>query len=145
MVEVKPEEPAPPPPAVEVKVETPAVVKVEVPEIEAPKVINKIDLSAIDSSTRPKKAAKKKEETPVEEPAPAPKAKKAEPAVEVKPEPPAPTPAPVVPAVTEEVETAPVIENIRAEKLEGPKILGKIELPVNSDTRPKPAARDEKA
>jgi translation initiation factor IF-2 len=41
-------------------------------------------------------------------------------------------------------EEAPTIENIRAEKLEGPKILGKIELPVNSDTRPKPIARDEK-
>jgi translation initiation factor IF-2 len=45
--------------------------------------------------------------------------------------------------VKEEVEeAAPVIENIRAEKLEGPKILGKIELPVDSDTRPKPS--DEK-
>ncbi|MHA0110902.1 hypothetical protein ACXYUI_27725, partial [Klebsiella pneumoniae] len=38
----------------------------------------------------------------------------------------------------------PAIENIRAEKLEGPKILGKIELPINSDTRPKPITRDEK-
>src|SRR5258708_12249804 len=28
-------------------------------------------------------------------------------------------------------------ENIRADKLEGPKILGKIELPVDNDTRPK--------
>ena len=39
-------------------------------------------------------------------------------------------------------EEEPVIENIKAEKLEGPKILGKIELPVDSDTRPKP--QDEK-
>ena len=37
---------------------------------------------------------------------------------------------------------AAVIENIKAEKIEGPKILGKIELPVDSDTRPKPS--DEK-
>lgn len=119
----------------------PEVVKVEAPEIEAPKVINKIDLSTIDSSTRPKKAAKKKEELAAPKEAPA-KAKKAEPAPEVKPTP-APAPAPVV---TEEPEAnlPPVIENIRAEKLEGPKILGKIDLPVNSDTRPKPAARDEK-
>lgn len=36
----------------------------------------------------------------------------------------------------------PVIENIKADKLEGPKILGKIQLPVNNDTRPKP--NDEK-
>jgi translation initiation factor IF-2 len=139
VVEVKPVEPEPV--VVEVKVEAPEVVKVEAPEIEAPKVINKIDLSAIDSSTRPKKAAKKKEETQAEVPAPAPKAKKAEPAPVVAPEPPV---APVVPVVPEEVDAPPVIENIRAEKLEGPKILGKIELPVNSDTRPKPAARDEK-
>jgi translation initiation factor IF-2 len=139
VVEAKPVEP--PPVVVEVKAEVPEVVKAEAPEIEAPKVINKIDLSAIDSSTRPKKASKKKEETPAEPPAPAPKAKKAEPApVVAVPEP----PAPVVPAAQEEIDAPPVIENIRAEKLEGPKILGKIELPVNSDTRPKPAARDEK-
>src|SRR4029450_13303301 len=34
-------------------------------------------------------------------------------------------------------EDVPVIENIKAEKIEGPKILGKIDLPVDSDTRPK--------
>ena len=34
-------------------------------------------------------------------------------------------------------EEAPVIENIKAEKMEGPKILGKIDLPVENDTRPK--------
>ena len=44
----------------------------------------------------------------------------------------------------EQEEQAPAIENIRAEKLEGPKILGKIELPVDNDTRPKPSLRDEK-
>ncbi len=122
--------------------EEPEVLKTEVPEIEGPKVISKIDLSAIDSSTRPKKGAKKKEEPvaevapPVEEPAP----------VEE-------LPAAVVEAVAEtnvidlpeteekEKEDEPVIENIRAEKLEGPKILGKIELPVETDTRPK---HDEK-
>lgn len=126
------EEPAPAEPA--------EVVKIDVPEIEAPVVLDKIDLSAIDSSTRPKKAAKKKE-TPAAETEPKkpakPAAKPAEPVpaavapVEAKPAAPAP-------------EEAPTIENIRAEKLEGPKILGKIELPVNSDTRPKPIARDEK-
>src|SRR5436190_2242519 len=42
----------------------------------------------------------------------------------------------------EPVEKAPpVIENIKADKLEGPKILGKIDLPVENDTRPK---HDEK-
>ncbi|NDE78889.1 MAG: translation initiation factor IF-2, partial [Chitinophagaceae bacterium] len=38
-------------------------------------------------------------------------------------------------------EAPPVIENIEVEKLSGPKILGKIDLPVNNDTRP---VREEK-
>lgn len=128
------------------KVVEPAVVKPESTTIEGPKVINKIDLSTIDSSTRPKKTAKKQEpavekKAEAAKPAPAPEAPApAQTApVAVVPEPtPAAVPAP--PAV----ETAPTIENIRAEKLEGPKILGKIELPINSDTRPKPMGRDEK-
>ncbi len=40
-----------------------------------------------------------------------------------------------------EEELPPVIENIKAEKIEGPRILGKIDLPVNNDTRP---VKDEK-
>ena len=43
------------------------ITKIEAPELEGPKVVSRIDLDAIDSSTRPKKAAKKKEE-PVAEP-----------------------------------------------------------------------------
>ncbi|WP_026768474.1 translation initiation factor IF-2 [Asinibacterium sp. OR53] len=158
----EPVAPAPPPAAKpEPVAETPASednnhVKIEAPEIEAPKVINKIDLSAIDSSTRPKKAApRKKEEHPAEEAAPAAEAKQPAPKEEpVAPAAPKPEPVakqePVVtlaappPQATPAGEAGPVIENIRAEKLEGPKILGKIELPVNSDTRPKPMARDEK-
>jgi len=124
-------------------VEVPAPVqeaKKESTNIEGPKVINKIDLSTIDSSTRPKKTAKKAEPAaapkaaaptaPVEKPKPAPVAKA--PVVEV-----------VAPAAPE-ADLPPTIENIRADKLEGPKILGKIDLPVNSDTRPKPMGRDEK-
>lgn len=135
--EPKPAEPTPPPAPKEEPAPAEAeVVKIDVPEIEAPVVLDKIDLSAIDSSTRPKKAAKKKETPAAAEPK-KPTAKPAEPVpaavapVEAKPAAPAP-------------EEVPTIENIRAEKLEGPKILGKIELPVNSDTRPKPIARDEK-
>ncbi len=133
VVEAKPVEVQPEP-----VVEKAEVIKAEAPEIESPKVLDKIDLSAIDSSTRPKKASKKKEE-PAAPKEPAAKAKKEEPVVPEVPVAPAPQ-------VTEEADNnaPPVIENIRAEKLEGPKILGKIELPVNSDTRPKPAARDEK-
>jgi translation initiation factor IF-2 len=174
-----------------VKVDTKSdVLRVEAPELEGPKVINKIDLSAIDSSTRPKKGSKKEE--PVsdkngeparkEEPAAEPVARETsgetardgakesgkekkdsgagKPPVVVREETPEKEPiAPVVEAVendepghssvdsvvegTDESDSPLVIENIKAEKLEGPKILGKIDLPVNSDTRPK-APSDEK-
>ncbi len=106
------------------------VTNIEAPELEAPKVLDKIDLDAIDSSTRPKKSTKKKEEPA----APAVPEKKKEvpaPVAEVKPVPVAPVVAapPVI--------AAPVIENIQTERLTGPKILGKIQLPVDNDTRPK--------
>jgi len=113
------------------------VVKIEAPEIEKPKVLDKIDLSTIDSSTRPKKIIKKKE------------AKAEQPAIEekkeeVKAEPVQQTEVATPIAAQEEdvQEDSPaVIENIKAEKIEGPKILGKIDLPVDNDTRPK---KDEK-
>ncbi len=118
------------------------VIKIEAPEIEKLKVIDKIDLSTIDSSTRPKKGTKKKKEEgktiTKEEKKPAAKGgkkgKKEEPKVEET----------IIEKKEEpkiEEELPPVIENIKAEKLEGPKILGKIDLPVDSETRPK---KDEK-
>ncbi|MEP6748447.1 MAG: translation initiation factor IF-2 [Bacteroidota bacterium] len=161
--EVKPPEPVVvaevivPPPAEEpkaIKVEEkgPEISKIEAPEIEQPKVYDKIDLSAIDSSTRPKKNVKKKEDPKPEEvvekvpPVVTPEKvviseKIAPPVAKEKQLPVAKKEAEVIvtPPVAEEDEAQiPVIENIRAEKLEGPKILGKIELPVDSDTRPKP-------
>jgi translation initiation factor IF-2 len=192
------------PPVEEKQPEEPEVTKIEAPELEGPKVINKIDLSTIDSSTRPKKVVKKpeengyapeivQEEQPVEEPA-QPEAQPEEPPVvvevqtapqeqqapqtapPVKEEPPVPVQeepvviaeAPPVPEVEEKIEqqpaveepqaqveetpapaveehdVPPVIENIKAEKLEGPKILGKIELPVSNDTRPKQPAEEKR-
>src|SRR5215217_7486927 len=119
----------PPPPQPEPEPEPqpePEVVKLETPEIEGPKVVDKIDLSAIDSSTRPKKATKKTKKTEAKEEAPKPAPEVEQPVAEAKVE---------VPEETTEEE--PVIENIKAEKIEGPKILGKIDLPVDSDTRPK--------
>src|SRR6267142_2482755 len=44
----------------EEKKKEPEVIKIYAPDIEGPKVLDKIDLSAIDSSTRPKKLIKKK-------------------------------------------------------------------------------------
>lgn len=130
--------------APEVPKAEPAHVKIEAPDIEAPKVLDKIDLSAIDSSTRPKKTVKKKAE-PEKEAKPAakakpavetdteakkPAAKKEEEVPEVQAQPAAETPE----NVTQE-EVPPVISNIKAEKLEGPKILGKIELPTHTENR----------
>jgi translation initiation factor IF-2 len=120
---------APPP------VTAPDVLKVETPEIEGPKIIAKIDLDQLDSSTRPKKATKKEEKQPEQ------------PAAPVEDKAVASTPTPVLapalataPAPTEQVK----IENIKAEILEGPKIMGKIDLPVQQDNRGGSAADREK-
>ncbi|HLY69670.1 MAG TPA: translation initiation factor IF-2 [Puia sp.] len=117
----------------------PQIMKMETPEIEGPKVIDKINLDEIDSSTRPKKTAKKKPtekteggdeekvekiETPEKQPATSEKEKEN------------------ISILEENKEPDAIIENIKADKIEGPKILGKIELPVDSETRPKPS--DEK-
>jgi translation initiation factor IF-2 len=123
------------------------ITKIVAPEIGGLKILDKIDLNQIDSSSRPKKATKKAaepevvsktsktEETPKSVEAPTPQ----EPVVEI------PTVEAVVevPPVKEEP-TIAVIENIQADKLTGPKILGKIVLPVNNDTRPKRETNEEK-
>jgi len=142
--EVKPPEPEPEPVAEvkpEVKPPEPEpepepVTRIEVPEIEAPKVINKIDLSAIDSSTRPKKPVKKQQAEKSVEPEPEPE----EPVVVEQQE-----EVEIVSEETEDkVEQPPMVENIKADKLEGPKILGKIQLPADSETRPKAAEEKRK-
>ena len=46
--------------AAEIKETQKEILKTEIPELEGPRVLDKIDLSTIDSSTRPKKGAKKK-------------------------------------------------------------------------------------
>ena len=125
--EVKPPEPEP---------EPEPVTRIEVPEIEAPKVINKIDLSTIDSSTRPKKPVKKQQAEKSVEPEPEPE----EPVVVEQQE-----EVEIVSEETEDkVEQPPMVENIKADKLEGPKILGKIQLPADSETRPKAAEEKRK-
>ncbi len=124
------------PKEVAAKEEKPEVVKAEAPAVEGPKILDKIDLSAIDSSTKPKKSAKKKTEEKPAEPAateekPKKKGKKAAETV---------SEAPVAPEPEAPKEEEPQIMKIEAEKLTGPKILGKIDLPVDSDTRPKQGA-----
>jgi len=119
------------------------IVKIAAPEVETPKLLHKIDLSTIDSSTRPKKGAKKKEEPKIENTAPVKEVLKET----VKPI--AATTVVAEPPVVQESQeikedvVAPlVIENIKADRLEGPKILGKISLPVDNDTRPKQSQSD---
>ena len=149
-VEVPVEKPIAAKPVVEVKVKdevptqtapVPEVTtsNIKAPDVEAPKVLDKIDLSQIDSSTRPKKTTKKAEAPKVEE-------VKAKPVVEKKPVAKAPE-VPKAPPVDHSIMPENVhgkIENIQTTRLEGPKIMGKIDLPVNSDTRPKPMSQEEK-
>lgn len=137
------EKPAEPAVIAEETKEAPAeeITKVEVPEMEGLKVLDKIDLSKIESSTRPKKAARKKEDTTAEKAAKTEAEKKAAkkestPKEEKtkKPEPPKEEPKSTPPL---EISLPPVIENIQVDKITGPKIMGKIELPLHNDTRPK--------
>ena len=121
---------------------TAELTKIQAPELESPKVLDKIDLDSIDSSTRPKKSAKKTKKEEEDEAAAKPVAKeetkkaaetkkgkkKTEEIPEEKIEPVAEEP---------QKDINPLIENIKAKKLSGPKIMGKIDLPVENDTRPK--------
>ena len=118
--------PPPPPPQAE-------LMKIDAPELEGPKILDKIDLAALDASTRPKKGTAKKKGA----------------VVEVAPEP-AP---PVVEAETEEkkevvvAEAAPdVIEmmKIEAPELEGPKIVGKIDLVPETEDKSKSSEEKRK-
>jgi translation initiation factor IF-2 len=135
------------PVAVEIEVEIPVeespksgVTKIDAPEIEGLKILDKIDLDSIDSSTRPKKSKKKEEpaiEIPTEE---TPVVENKSEAIEVVPE-----IEEVASQITKDQEPIPaIIENIQAQKLTGPKILGKIDLPLNNDTRPKKETNEEK-
>jgi translation initiation factor IF-2 len=99
-------------------------------------------LSTIDSSTKPKKTAKKpKEEKTVDKEA-KPASKTAEKKVVKEIE---KVEEVILPIQTEAVEPDEAqIENIKVARIEGPKILGKIDLPINSDTRPKPMSAKDK-
>ncbi|HTN16408.1 MAG TPA: translation initiation factor IF-2, partial [Chitinophagaceae bacterium] len=149
---------------------------VKAQKVDGPNILGKINLDDLNQSTRPKKSAKKKDEEEAEKPvakkaikekAPeeekeeaAPKKKAPKPVVE---ETTTETPVPVqeTPKETPEVKPAaattptPPTENeenrqehieMKAPKLEGPKIIGKIELPLNtgSDSRDSREKRNRK-
>lgn len=105
------------------------MVPTEAPKLEGPKIVGKIDPEVLAPAPKTKKstkssAKKTKESTPVAEPVAAHQA-------------PEPEPVPPPPAPEPEKTPEPVIENIEAERLTGPKIIGKIELPVEPDRKEK--------
>ncbi|MFT4060838.1 MAG: translation initiation factor IF-2 [Edaphocola sp.] len=131
----KPKEKEPPPAAEEPAKEAPHTepehIEMVAPKLSGPRVQGKINLEELNQSTRPKKGAQGKA-TPPKPAAAAPAPKPAAP----KPAKPAPTPepAPVVAKKAAEPVAEDVPEHIemKAPKLEGPKIIGKIELPLNT-------------
>ncbi|RYG06378.1 MAG: translation initiation factor IF-2 [Chitinophagaceae bacterium] len=157
VVEAPPAVETTPPPVVEAKTEETEITRLGTPELEGPKVFDKIDLSAIDSSTRPRKPIIKRNdeqaqpaERVVEQPVQkqvdkAPVGVAPEKTEEVVSETVQPQVAETAPAAeTADPDAPPVITNIRAEKLEGPKILGKITLPTESENRAKPGEEKRK-
>lgn len=122
-------------------------ISIAAPKLGGPNILGKINLDDMNLASRPKKGAAKKGETPKKT-----AAKKAAGKEETKAEKPkttktkeqpaaetptvTPTPAPLVapPKAIEEIQEAEKKEHIemRAPKLEGPKIIGRIELPVNA-------------
>ncbi len=127
----------------------PVHLDIKAPRIEGPNVLGKINLDEMNLASRPKKgASKKKDEKPAapaakEEKAPvkkeaaavaapqAPKVAKTEkpkpPVVEVKPQPAEPE---VTAAPEADEASKPEHIEMKAPRLEGPKIIGKIDLPV---------------
>ncbi len=146
--------------------ETPEHLEVRAPKIEGPNILGKINLDDMNLASRPKKGAMKKKEMEKKSLRPTPPPPPAAPdnrfARPTPPPPPAdlrPRREPVAPVeeikplrvVTPEKETAPTNDEetiskpehieMRAPRLEGPKIIGKIELPVaqptgNNNNRP---------
>ena len=126
------EEPAPIEPEAPTKEEEKAEPEAAKEEKASPvKVVGKVDLESVAPKRKSKKAETKKEEKPASEPAP-----KAE--VEAKAEPPADPPKEEAPAPPKEPEAEVV--RAKADKLSGPTVVGKIDLPVEK----KPTTAGEK-
>jgi translation initiation factor IF-2 len=123
------EEPAVVAPAPPEEVAAPAeaeveITKIEAPELHGPKILDKIDLDAINASTRPKRGDTKK--------------KAVEKTEEKAPEVEAVVPEEIVPAEAPKP-AEPDRVKIEAPELEGPKIVGRIELKPENDDRSRSA------
>ena len=135
------EEVAKPAAKIEAEPEEVQHVDIKAPKIEGPNILGKINLEEMNLASRPKKGAVKKKETTTDAPVKKAAAKKevaaeAAPVVEAKAAP-APEVAEVRPAAVSEPEAGDADDSskrehieMKAPKLEGPKIIGKIELPV---------------
>jgi translation initiation factor IF-2 len=111
-------------------------IEVEAPEI-GPKVVGKLDLDAMNLRTKPDKKIRKekeseKNEARIEETKIPLEVQNTNPAEEKKPEVIAATPIAEISPVKEEVKEE--FLDTKYEKLEGPKILGRIELPVAKES-----------
>ena len=111
---------------------------VKAPKIEGPNILGKINLDDLNLTSRPKKGAAKKKETEKkvakkDTKETAPKAEEVEEEEVVAPAAVVVTPEPVAEAPEPEADETGKPEHIemRAPRLEGPKIIGRIELPVS--------------
>jgi translation initiation factor IF-2 len=135
--EASAEKPAPAPKAKAKEAEAaevPAHLETKAPKIEGPNILGKINLEDMNLTSRPKKGAVKKKETPKKEAKAAGEEKvaKATPAAKevIKPEE-AIAEAPEKEIQQDEDAGKPEHIEMKAPKLEGPKIIGRIELPVS--------------
>lgn len=107
---------------------------VKAPKIEGPNILGKINLEDMNLASRPKKGAVKKKEVLKKEEKPEAKITKAKKDVaeEVSATEPATAPEIITAASpTDEEQAKPEHIEMKAPKLEGPKIIGRIELPVS--------------
>ncbi len=138
-------------PAAEEKVEVPAeapVTEVKAPKVGGPNILGKINLDEVNMSSRPKKGATAKKKTEKEEEdikaKSAPEEKEHKPKKAKKDEPPVAAPAVVKAPQEPAEEEKPEHIEMKAPRLEGPKIIGKIVLPVVTPGSGKPDSNKEK-
>jgi translation initiation factor IF-2 len=119
-------------PAVKETVEPPVTehIKTDVPRMDEPKVIGKIDLGQLNTKTRPDKKTKEEKDKERLQRLKQERVSRQKPVVQPE----------IVPEKMEAEE--PELLRIQAEKLAGPTILGKIELPVEREKKATPQETD---
>lgn len=114
------------------------ILKTEIENLEGPKVLGKVDLKSINTKTKPEKKSKKELEKE-EDDAKKAKGKKEKGEVEETVE-----VTEITPEVEEHEEQKEDFLETRIQKLEGPKILGKMDLPVKEEKK-KPSSNSNDA